>query len=147
MISIVRWLFSKQPTQFPGKGLSNSVIEVLVKTEETASKHWALLNDYYSWPREKKAGREHRVNTVDFLMEACHLSEDMALIMTKGLIVDMECTLRSYLADVKGLIVSESPDIGMDPEASFAFQYVQSLIEVGGGVAIWNLSSRRYRVL
>jgi hypothetical protein len=130
-----------------GAGLSNSVVEVLVKTEETASKHWALLNDYYSWPREKKAGREHRVNTVDFLMEACHLSEDMALIMTKGLIVDMECTLRSYLADVKGLIVYESPDSGMDPEASFAFQYVQSLIEVGGGVAIWNLSSRRYQVL
>jgi hypothetical protein len=103
-----------------------------------------MLNDYFSWPKEKKGGRDHRVNTIDFLIEVHNLSEEMALTTIKGLIVDMEGILKSYLADVKQMMASGGLKSAVEPEETFAFQYVEALIQIGAGVNIWSLSSKRY---
>ena len=144
MLYAIRWLFDKEPLVQPTEGTNREISSLLNIVETVALRHWVLVNDYFSWPKEKNNRRDRRLNTIDFIMDVYKLPEEAALIFTKGMVAEQEVKLKYYLADIKAIVLAEDPSV--DIEKNFSVQYAESLMHLGSGNMVWHLSSKRYRL-
>ena len=97
--------------------------------------HLSLTNDFYSWNREKSWPEERRRNSMDVIMKVYNLDEATARNVLKGLIINQEKKIKEYMYSPRWCE-------GQSPQMT---QYVETLMYMASGNAIWCTSAPRYQ--
>jgi hypothetical protein len=97
--------------------------------------HLTLVNDFYSWNREKLEPKDRRRNCMDLIMKLYNLDESTALNVLQGMIIDAEKKIKEYMYGVQWC----------EGQSAQMVQYVETLMYMASGNAIWSTTAPRYR--
>ena len=93
-----------------------------------------LVNDFYSWNREKLGPEERRRNSMDLIMRQYNLDEAIALNVLKGLIINQERKIKEYMYS----------DLWCEAQSDQMIQYLEALMYMASGNAFWSTTASRY---
>jgi hypothetical protein len=122
---------------FPGTDLDALTRENsarILGMQKTTSAHFTLVNDFYSWNREKLGPEDRRRNCMDLIMKLYNLDEATALNVLKGMIIDVEKQIKEYMYGVQWC----------EGQSSQMIQYMETLMYMASGHAFWATTAPRY---
>ena len=96
--------------------------------------HWTLVNDLYSWNREKLGPEDRRRNSMDMIMKLYNVDEATAIKVLRSLIIEQEMKIKEYMYN----------DQWCEAQSDQMIRYLEKLMYMSSGNAIWSTTTPRY---